>query len=291
MKYTLRRSRYILPKGWTLVELLIAMALSLLIIAAVGQIYLAAKHSYNIQNSISKIQDVGRFTTEVLTDDIRQAGYWGLLNMDYSTLTGNVTPDDTCVAGNTSWGSMVQERIFGLDDLSAVNPPPGSYSCINGSYYQGDVLAVRYGNPSTATPFTAITTNDDSLYIRTTSFTGTIALGTPSTTPVPLPVPPPPHPPIFDYKLVARVYYVRNNAVTADCGNTKISVPELARKELDSSGFPSSAQGLVTGVEWLEFQYGVDTNGHGVNKYLNANDVDTWNPGAFGEGIKSLVID
>ena len=269
MKYSCRVSGYLSLKGWTLVELLIAMALSLLIIAGVGQIYLAAKRSYDIQNSIAKIQDVGRYTTEVLTEDIRRAGYWGLLNINKAaSLPGSVTPDNSCVAGNTNWGSMAQERIFGLDDLSNVNPPPGSYSCINSSWFQGDVLAIRYGDPSTTTPYT-----NNGLYIRTTSFTGSIALG-------PAGGPPPTPPPSFDYALVARVYYVRNNAVTAHCGSTSIAVPELTRKELGSNGFPSNAQGLVTGVEWLEFQYGVDTNNDGsVNRYLDADNVDAWNSG------------
>jgi type IV pilus assembly protein PilW len=274
MKEPLSTSRFLAPSGWTLIELLIAMALSLLIIAGVGQIYLAAKRSYNIQTGIAKIQDVGRYTTEVLTEDIRRAGYWGLLNINKALpISGSVAPDNTCVAGNTNWGSMVQERIFGLDDLSGVNSPPGSYSCLNGSWYQSDVLAIRYGDPSTATPYT-----NNGLYIRTTSFSGSIALG-PSGGP---PITPPPS---YDYALVARVYYVRNNAVTADCGSTSIPVPELARKELDNNGFPGNAEGLVTGVEWLEFQYGVDTNGDGsVNRYIDADNVDTWNPiGTLGQ--------
>jgi type IV pilus assembly protein PilW len=273
MKPSNHSSQFPPSRGWTLVELLVAMALGLLIIAGIGQIYLAAKRSYDIQTSIARIQDVGRFATELLTQDIRQAGYWGLLNMEHASLagklTGNVAPDNTCVSGNTSWGSMVEERIFGLDDKSPTNPPPGTYSCIDGSWHQGDVLAIRYGDPTTVTPYP-----NNSLYINAHSLKGTIALGPDGTTP---PIPPTPNP-SFDYELVAHVYYVRNNAVNTDCGSSSVPVPELARKELNSSGMPSMAEGLVTGVEWLEFQYGVDTNDNGsVNRYLNAHQVDTWN--------------
>jgi type IV pilus assembly protein PilW len=250
-------------RGWTLVEILVAMTLGLLIIAGIGQIYLAAKRSYDIQTSIARIQDVGRYTTEILTQDVRRAGYWGLLNMqnamsNTSLLTPYVPADNTCQTGNTSWGSMVEGRIFGLDDTS------GNYSCI--SRAQGDVLVVRYGDPATVTPYSGT-----GLYMRATPFTATIALGPAGTATPP--------PSTLDYALVARAYYVRKT-VTTNCGNSKITVPDLAREELDNSGRPIT-KGLVTGVEWLEFQYGVDTDGLGTaDTYMDAGNVDNWNPGA-----------
>ena len=63
-------------RGWSLLELLIAMTLSLLVIAGIGQIYLAAKRSYDIQTNLAQIQDVGRYVTDTLIQDIRTAGYW-----------------------------------------------------------------------------------------------------------------------------------------------------------------------------------------------------------------------
>src|SRR3569623_1533446 len=50
-------------QGWSLVELLVAMTLSLLAIAGAGQIYLSVKRSYDIQASLARLQDVGRYAT------------------------------------------------------------------------------------------------------------------------------------------------------------------------------------------------------------------------------------
>ncbi|WP_207061723.1 PilW family protein [Motiliproteus sp. SC1-56] len=69
-------------QGFSLVELMVAMVLGLLIVAAVLQTFLAGKRSYEMQEDLSRIQENGRFAIEFLTRDIRQAGFWGCLGPD-----------------------------------------------------------------------------------------------------------------------------------------------------------------------------------------------------------------
>src|SRR3569833_2725556 len=63
------------PSGMTLVELLVALTMGLLVIAGIGQIYTAATRSYEIHSSMSRLQDVGRYSIETITRDIQLDAY------------------------------------------------------------------------------------------------------------------------------------------------------------------------------------------------------------------------
>ena len=254
------------------------MALGLLIIAGIGQIYLAAKRSYDIQTSIAQLQEVGRYATEVLSQDIRRAGYWGMMNIQVaSTALGSlndVPPSPNCV-NNNNWGGMITEKVFGLNDSS------GGYTCIN--RLRGDVLTVRYGDPDTFTPYRCPAPNPPydcttfvRRYIRTTPFGGLIGTGPANAIPAN-------SEPTSDLELVAHAYYVASSTQARECGQNSAPasfLPALDREYLDNNGNPRTEE-LVTGVEQLQFQYGVDTDSdaaRSVNQYMNADAVSTWNP-------------
>ena len=63
--------------GLSLVELMIAITLSLLLIAGVLQIFLSSKQTYATNNALSRVQESGRFAMDFLTQDIRNTGYKG----------------------------------------------------------------------------------------------------------------------------------------------------------------------------------------------------------------------
>lgn len=62
-------------RGLTLVELMVAMAVSLLLLAGVIQIFLSSKQSYRLQEGFSRLQENGRFAVDVLTLNVRHAGF------------------------------------------------------------------------------------------------------------------------------------------------------------------------------------------------------------------------
>lgn len=64
-------------KGLTLVELMIAVVLGLILVAGVIQIFVANKQTYRVTDAQSRLQENARFALEVLTRDIRSAGYSG----------------------------------------------------------------------------------------------------------------------------------------------------------------------------------------------------------------------
>jgi len=69
-------------QGLTLVELMIAMVIGLILIAGVIQIFLSSQQAYRTQESMSRIQESGRFALEILARDIRQSGFKGGCGQD-----------------------------------------------------------------------------------------------------------------------------------------------------------------------------------------------------------------
>lgn len=63
--------------GLSLVELMIAVALGMLLMLGVMQVFLSSKNTYASNQELSEIQESGRFALEILTRDIRNAGYKG----------------------------------------------------------------------------------------------------------------------------------------------------------------------------------------------------------------------
>ncbi|MCI0506021.1 MAG: PilW family protein [Gammaproteobacteria bacterium] len=66
-------------KGLTLVEIMVAITISLVLLAGVIKIFQSAKQSYNIQQALSRVQENARLMTDVMIWDITASGYLGCL--------------------------------------------------------------------------------------------------------------------------------------------------------------------------------------------------------------------
>ena len=61
--------------GYTLVELLVAMAITLVVMAAVYKVYVSQQDSYLLQERIAELQQNARTAKYIMTREIRMAGY------------------------------------------------------------------------------------------------------------------------------------------------------------------------------------------------------------------------
>jgi type IV pilus assembly protein PilW len=61
--------------GLTLVEILVALVLSLLLIAGVIQLFIGSKQTYRFYDALSRLQENGRLALDAMAMDIRMAGY------------------------------------------------------------------------------------------------------------------------------------------------------------------------------------------------------------------------
>ena len=64
-------------RGATLVELMVAMVISLVVLYAVGTVYITTKRTYSVQDVFSQMQESALFGFQFLTQDVSSAGFSG----------------------------------------------------------------------------------------------------------------------------------------------------------------------------------------------------------------------
>ena len=81
-----------LRSGFSLVELLVAMAISSVVMAAVFKIYTTQQDSYILQEQVAEMQQNGRTAKYVMAKEIRMAGYdpTGLAGAGFISAGGNI---------------------------------------------------------------------------------------------------------------------------------------------------------------------------------------------------------
>ncbi|MBE9515473.1 MAG: PilW family protein, partial [Proteobacteria bacterium] len=80
-------------RGFSLVEMMIAMTISLVIILTVTQIFVSSRATYSYTEGLSRVQEGGRFAIDFLAQDIRMAGYSGCARRLNSANVSNVVKD------------------------------------------------------------------------------------------------------------------------------------------------------------------------------------------------------
>jgi type IV pilus assembly protein PilW len=85
-------------RGFTLVELMIALLISLILMGGVVQVFSSSTKTYRAHEGLSRIQENGRFALEFLKRDIRMADFWGCTNR-VNKITNNLDPAN----GGTNW--------------------------------------------------------------------------------------------------------------------------------------------------------------------------------------------
>ena len=73
-------------QGFSLVELMVAMTIGFIVVAAVGYIYLSSRQSFRLTDNMSRMQENGRLAIETLARDVRMAGYVGCGNLQNATV-------------------------------------------------------------------------------------------------------------------------------------------------------------------------------------------------------------
>jgi type IV pilus assembly protein PilW len=68
--------------GISLVEVLVALVISLFLLAGIVQVYTGNKTAFRFTNALAEIQENGRFALDTMTQDLRLAGEWGCVEFD-----------------------------------------------------------------------------------------------------------------------------------------------------------------------------------------------------------------
>ena len=278
-------------RGMSLVELMVALTVGLIILAAVSTLFVSSKKTYTTQDRLARLQENARFAMQFIMRDLRLAGYYGCLDTInsqtvHSTLNSTTFPYDTQtpieglnnVSGSAStptgtWypstnTTMPSGIILGTDavtirmmdpstkiELRADMPQPSAELKVSSVAGVSDSDILMISDCSSADLFQVTATNGTSLTIQHNS-----GIGTPGNkTGKPGELSKSYAPPSKVMKFVTRRYYIKDNPN---------GIPSLYRD--DNYG---AATELVEGIESLKVTYGKDTNGDKVpNVYLKAGD-------------------
>ena len=260
---TLYRGRRWLD-GFSLVELMVALAIASILLGALSVMFVNTSIARGEIDRTSRQIESARYAMQILSDDIRHAGFYGPLN-NAPTLPGSVTAlPDPCSSTLTTIQNSLAIPLQGYTDGSGL-------SCLNAAAgYKANtgVIVVRRVDTSAAT--TAPTANyfnmqisacpgDAARYVLNTDSTGPYTLhsnGAPGCTPITSA----PVAKITPY--YQRIYYVSTCSGT-DCSAAGAdSIPTLKRIDLTPTG-PATPKPIVDGIENLQFDYGIDTSGPG----------------------------
>lgn len=121
-------------RGFSLVEILVALAISLFLTIGVIQLFVGSKQTYRSYDALSRMQENGRFALEVMSRDIRMAGYYGCLSASMAITNTLNTPNQYY----WNFGQAIQ----GFESTAANTWAPALDASILTPFDQGNVDAI-----------------------------------------------------------------------------------------------------------------------------------------------------
>ncbi|MFQ5469239.1 MAG: PilW family protein [Gammaproteobacteria bacterium] len=129
-------------RGITLVELMVALVVSLILLAGVIQIFSSNQATYRLQEALSRLQENGRFAIEHLQKDIRIAGFPGNAFAG-NAIQGCDRETEACANGNA--GDTITVSYQSAVDCLEQATPAGT--AVN-TYYIQNANLMCLGNGS-----------------------------------------------------------------------------------------------------------------------------------------------
>jgi type IV pilus assembly protein PilW len=238
-------------RGFSLVELMIAMAVGLGLIAAVTALFSSTSAARAELARTGRMFENGRYAQDLIAEDLKLAGFYGELPM----LTFTTTVPDPCETDSAAlgWQAAVPASVpAALVGYREGDPMP---ACLPDRLAGTDVVVVRRVTTATA-PIAAIAAG--TAYLQTSRCPDDVPPFAMATGAGALPLRGLDCTAIADpRRLIVRTYYV---ARCNDC--TRDATPTLKRVELVGNALVVTP--LVEAVEDFRLDYGFDIDADGV---------------------------
>lgn len=245
-------------RGFSLIELLVAMTVGLILVAGLVTLFANSSQTGNeLEKSIRQLES-GRYGLELLTEDLSVAGYYGEVSMEGAILK----PAAPCgtVSANLGWKNPTLAPVTPFEaplPLTGVaSTETTGLDCLTNRKTGTPALVVRRLDTDMVTPGVATNGRFHVQTSRCASDPPDIRFVLSTTA--------------ADFNLkdqnctdtsrvqryISRVYFI------ATCNECEVdTIPTLKRAELFTSSFVVSP--LAEGVEDIAFEYGFDTDGNG----------------------------
>jgi type IV pilus assembly protein PilW len=250
-------------RGVSLVELMVALVIGALLIAGAVTVFLQSRNTYRANDSVSRMQEAGRYALDVIAPDVRLAGFWGLTNRPMSwTSTAAAVLRDCGANFATTIGTPIEGRDAIATSGSGYNLTAGCpVATLTGGktltpVTWSDVLIVRRVSADQApleNKRLQVQSNRESLVlfsdgVRPAGYTAA--------------------PQSETHNLIADVYYI--GETTPAVNNVRQFA--LRRQTLIAGAAQPEMRDdeIMPGIQDMQVQFGLDTNGDGtVERYVN----------------------
>ena len=227
--------------------MLVAMAIGVIVLAGVVQLFASNRQTYRSIDTTSRLQENARFAMFFLARDIRNSDYWacipvrGGLKEDTSYADGILGSNDESVSGLVDSDSITLSGAYGngTNVVSVVNNTSDSVVTVGstGDFSAGDVVVVGNCEAAQIATVNAKTTSsltlDDAL-IRDFGVDASV------------------------YKVVAKRYFL---GLGVSSNEPSLFVENDLNGDGDFADTGESSQELVEGIENLQILFGYDSDG------------------------------
>ncbi|AIF47229.1 PilW family protein [Dyella japonica] len=241
-------------RGLSLIELMIAMAIGLIMLAALAGLYMSNNSTHNEFSKTSAQVENGRFAIQSIETDIAQSGFYGRASLVSSAPSyGNPDP---CATVLTSMGFATTPSLTLPNGVVGLVYGATVPTCLSGQNVapNSEMLVVRYAS------------GDVSASVDTTNYFLQLSQCTQDTVPL-----------VFDKtaskftlqtlacngtkaemrQYVERIYFLS----TCDTCSPSDNIPTLKVAELKAGSLVISS--LVQGIQDIHYSYGIDEDQNG----------------------------
>ena len=273
--------------GLSLIELMISITIGLMILSAVAVVFVNTSAARNEIERTSRQIENGRYAIELISDDLRLAGFYGELNIGSVTVPGAL-PADQCSLDTDNWNAWIPLHVQGFDNGTGFSQ---TTCALTNHKANTDILLVRrtrtcYAGTGTPTAsYCGDTVSNTTPYMQVSLCAsevtghkfGVANRGSVFSADTD-----------FDRKKKdcstaadKREYYVRIYYISTENGRGQ-NIPTLKRIELTSTGWTTVS--LVEGIEEFNVAYGLDTNNDGAPDSYSAS------PAAIGDWLNVVSV-
>jgi type IV pilus assembly protein PilW len=240
-------------RGVSLIELLVAITIGALLIFGATQVYVDSRNTYEINETMARLQETARYALSVVEPDIRMANHWGLVKGS-SVITNQALRSAASAGPPTDCGTN-----YARDLMLSVEGSDGSdtFACAD---YQDDAVASADTLTVRRAAVAVSTGAGTRLRICSTRMMGTLVTDASTCTAAPAGQ-------VND--LLVNSYYV------AEDSTGRPGLPSLRRVAL-ITGPAFADEEIIPGVEDMQVQFGVDPTGTSgiATRYVNPEDLD-----------------
>lgn len=271
-------------RGLSLVELMISITIGLLILSSLTTLFVNQSKTRSELDKSNRMIDNGRYALEVLTENLRMAGFFG------NYLPGGApvaTPDPCSLATITDSATnldVLRHHVQGYNSAAQTSQIASLPASCGFTYTAGSVTSLKPGSDilvlrrvSTATPVAAANAaaspnSANTVYLQVSncnteaSYQLVSAAGSFTAF----------HDKDCTTTASLRPFIVQVYFVSLD-NNSGDGIPTLKRRELDQATGAFVTTPLVEGIEYLQVDYGLDANADGAaDSYIAAPVAADW---------------